>query len=75
MLLRILTTQVYSKKTAHVDYNDKNLEKFPVVKVNTLPTVREHLRPKLYDDNAISTGVDESSLFGLDPDESCQGVS
>ena len=31
--------------------------------------VREHVRPKVYFDEAISQSVDDSSLLGLDPKE------
>ena len=57
------------RKSAHVDFNDKNLDNVRFVKVNSLPAVREHLTPKLYVDEAISHSVDESSLIRLDPDE------
>ena len=57
------------KNTAHVDFNDKNLENVRFVKVNSMPAVGEHLTAKYYVDNAISKAIDESSLLRLDPDE------
>ena len=41
------------RNTAHVDLNDKNLDKVRFVKVNGMPAVREHLTPTYYVDNAI----------------------
>ena len=57
------------KNTAHVDFNDKNLDNVSFVKVNSMPAVGEHLTAKYYVDNAISDGVNEQSLLRLDPDE------
>ena len=57
------------KNTAHVDFNDKNLDNVRFVKVNSMPAVGEHLTAKYYVDNAISKAIDESSLLRLDPDE------
>ena len=57
------------KNTAHVDFNDKNLDNVRFVKVNSMPAVGEHLTAKYYVDNAISKAIDESSLLGFDPDE------
>ena len=57
------------KNTAHVDFNDKNLDNVRFVKVNSMPAVGEHLTAKYYVDNAISDGVNEQSLLRLDPDE------
>ena len=54
---------------AHADFNGKNLDNARFVKVNNLPSVREHLTPKFYVDEAISYWLDELSLFRLDPDE------
>ena len=57
------------KNTAHVDFNDKNLDNVRFVKVNSMPAVGEHLTAKYYVDNAISKAIDESSLLRLDNDE------
>ena len=57
------------ENTAHVDFDDKNLDTFGFVKVNSMPAVREHLTLKLYIDQAIFYNVNESSLLGLHPDE------
>ena len=57
------------KNTAHVDFNDKNLDNVRFVKVNSMPAVGEHLTAKYYVDNAISNSVDESSLLRLDANE------
>ena len=42
---------------------------FVFIKVNSIPTLEEQLTPKLYVDQAILNGVDESSLLRLDPNE------
>ena len=57
------------KETAHVDINDENLDSVHSIKINTFPTIEEHLTPKYYVDNAISDGVDESLSLRLDLDE------
>ena len=57
------------KNTAHVDFNDKNLDNVRFVKVNSMPAVGEHLTAKYYVDNAISDRVNEQSLLRLDIDE------
>ena len=57
------------KNTAHVDFNDKNLDNVRFVKVNSMPAVGEHLTAKYYVDNAISNSVNESSLLRLDANE------
>ena len=56
------------KNTTHVDFNDKNLDRF----VNSLPAVPEHLTPKYYVHQAISHNLDESSLLRLGPEEKLQ---
>ena len=56
------------KNTDHVDFNNKDLDKVRFIKVNSFPTLEEHLTPKIYVDQAISNIVDES-LLRLDPDE------
>ena len=57
------------KNTAHVDFNDKNLDNVRFVKVNSMPAVGVHLTTKYYVDNAIVYSVDELPLLRLDPDE------
>ena len=57
------------KNTAHVDFNDKNLDNVRLVKVNSMPAVREHLTPKYYVDQSILYNVVEPSLLRLDPNE------
>ena len=57
------------KNTAHVDFNDKNLDNVRFVKVNSMPAVGEHLTAKYHVDNAISDRVNEQSLLRLDIDE------
>ena len=57
------------KNTAHVDFNDKNLDNVRFVKVNSMPAVGEHLTAKYYVDNVISNRVNEKSLLRLDIDE------
>ena len=57
------------KNTDHVDFNDKILDNVHSIKMNSYPTLQEHLTPKIYVDNAISYSVDEASLLRLDPDE------
>ena len=57
------------KNTDHVDFNDKDPNNVRCFKVNSIPTLEEHLTPKIYADQAIFDGVDKSSLLGLDPDE------
>ena len=57
------------KNTDHVDFNDKHLDNVRFIKVNSFPTLEEHLTPEIYVDQAISDGLDELSLLRLDPDE------
>ena len=49
--------------------NDKFLDNVHSIEVNSFPTLEEELTPKYYVDQAISQGVDGSSLLKLDPDE------
>ena len=56
------------KNTEHIDLNDRNFTNARFIQVNQLPQIDSHLTAKLYVDNAISDGVNESSLLGLDPD-------
>ena len=57
------------KNHAHIDLNDRNITNARFIQVNQLPQIDSHLTAKLYVDNAISDGVNESSLLRLDPDE------
>ena len=57
------------QNTADVDFSDKNLYNDHFVKVESLLAVRKHLSQKIYNNEAISHSIDESSLLGLDPDE------
>ena len=57
------------KKTEHIDLNDRNITNARFIQVNQLPQIDSHLTAKLYVDNAISDGINESSLLRLDPDE------
>ena len=57
------------KNNAHIDLSDKNITNARFIQVNQLPQIDSHLTAKLYVDNAISDGVNESSLLRLDPDE------
>ena len=49
--------------------NDRNITIARFIQVNQLLQIDFHLTSKLYVDNAISDGVNESSLLRLDPDE------
>ena len=57
------------KNTAHVDFNEKNLDNVRFVKVSSMPAVREHLTPWYFVDQAIPYHVNEPSLLRLLPDE------
>ena len=57
------------KNNAHIDLNDRNITNARFIQVNQLPQIDSHLTAKLYVDNAISDGINESSLLRLDPDE------
>ena len=57
------------KNTEHIDLNDRNITNAKFFQVNQLPQIDSHLTAKLYVDNSISDGVNESSLLRLDPDE------
>ena len=57
------------KNAAHVDFNDKNLNNVCFVKVNSIPTLEEQIKPKIFLDQAEFDGVDNSSLLRLDPGE------
>ena len=72
--IKELTTKSYVdndpsiiKDTAHVDFNDRNLDIVRFVKINSLPAVGEHFTTKFYVDDVIFYTVVESSLLGLDP--------
>ena len=62
------------RNNTHVDFNDKNLDNVRLVKVNSLPAVREHLTLQIYVDEDISFWLDELSLLRLDPDEKLKQV-
>ena len=57
------------KNTEHIDLNVRNNTNARFIQVNQLPQIDSHLTAKLYVDNAISDGVNEQSLLGLDPDK------
>ena len=57
------------KNTDLVDFNDKDFDNVRSVKVHSIPILEEQLTPKIYVDQAISDGVDNSSFVRLDPDE------
>ena len=57
------------KNTDHVDFNDENLNNVHSIKINSYHTLEEQLTPKIYVDQAISDGVNESSLLRLDLNE------
>ena len=52
-----------------MDLNDRNITNARFIQVNQLPQTDSHLTAKLYVDNALSDGVNETSLLRLDPDE------
>ena len=66
---RRLNEPSINRNNTHVDFNDKILDNVRFVKVNSMPAVREHLKPKNYVDHAISHWLDELSMLGLDPHE------
>ena len=49
--------------------NDRNITNARFIQVNQLPRIGSHLTAKLYVDNAISDGLNESALLRLDRDE------
>ena len=51
-----------SKKSARIDLNDKELDNFRFCKVNSLPTIQDHLTAKFYVDEATFNGIDEQTL-------------
>ena len=55
------------KNTDHVDFNDKNVDNVNSIKVNSLPTLYNHLTPKAYVDQFVLDNVDEVSLLRVDP--------
>ena len=57
------------KNTKHVDFKDENLDNVHSIKINSFPTFEENLTPKIYVDQILSEGVDESSVLRLHPDE------
>ena len=56
-----------TKNNAHVDSEDKSLDNDRLIKVNSMPAIREHLTPKYYVDQLIFYTMDEISLLRLDP--------
>ena len=56
------------KNTDHIDFNDKILDNVKWIKVNSFPTIPEHLTAKKYVDNEIFHRVNEYSLLRLHPD-------
>ena len=56
------------KNTELGDFNDKILENVRWIRVNSFPTLEEHLTLKIYVDQAISNIIDES-LLRIDSDE------
>ena len=57
------------KNTSHIDLNGRSTTNARFIQVNQLPQIDSHLTAKIYADNAISEGVKEQTLLGLDPDE------
>ena len=53
----------------HVDFNDKNLDNVQFIEINSILTLEGQLTPKIYADQAISDGADNSSLLRLEPDK------
>ena len=51
------------KNLDHVDFNDKNVDNVEWIKVNSFPTIPEHLTAKIYFDNTTFDGVNEHSLL------------
>ena len=50
------------KNTEHIDLNDRNITNARFIQVNQLPQIDSHLTAKLYVDNDISDGINESRL-------------
>ena len=57
------------RNTDHVNFNGKDFDNVHSIKVNSFPTIEEHLTPKIYVDQALSDGVYNSSFLKLDPKE------
>ena len=55
------------RNTDHVDFNDKNVDNVNSIKVNSLPTLYNHLTPKAYVDQFVLDNLDEVSLLRVDP--------
>ena len=53
------------RNTAHVDFNDKNLDNVRFIKVNRFPAIPEHLTAEIYVNQAISCSVDEFNFFKI----------
>ena len=69
MSIEVLFDPSIRRYSAHVDFNEKNLDNVRFNKVKSLPAITEHLRAKIYVDQAISYSADESSWLRLDLDE------
>ena len=57
------------KNTAHVDFNNKNLNNVRFIKINCLPAIPEHVTANILVDQALSDDADVPSLLRLDSDE------
>ena len=57
------------KNTTHFEFIEKNLDNLHSNKVNSFPTLEDHSTPKIYVNQAISEGVNDSTFLRLDPDE------
>ena len=57
------------ENTAHINFNDENLDNNRFFKVDSFPATPEHSTAKSYVNPAISDSVNEYSLLTLDPDE------
>ena len=57
------------RNNAHIDFTDRIFTNARFIQVNQLPQIHSHLTAKLNVDQAISNGVDKSSLLRIDSDE------
>ena len=69
MFIINLLILVYRKNTAHVAFNDKNVDNVRFVKINIMPAFGEPLTAEYSVEHAIFYSVDEYSLLRIDPDE------
>ena len=51
------------RNSVHVEFNDKNLDNVRFIKVNSFPSIPEHLTAKIYVNQALSNSLDEPSLL------------